>query len=171
MNADPVALAAKLKDSRIAADLTQEQVASALDLPHSAISELEAGHRSVSTLQLAKLADVFGCSVASFFEEEALSGQQEALIARLRAANVDGDELSHALRVYRAGVELAQLLQSDDFDVLVRRDSGREMIAQVVQLALKAYRQKKISQGKLRDLSLLLRIPAGTLLDQVEAAA
>jgi transcriptional regulator with XRE-family HTH domain len=171
MNADPVALAAKLKDARMAADLTQEQVASALALPHSAIFELEAGQRDVSTLQLARLAHVYGRSIASFFEEEAPSEEQVALVARLRTANVDGDELSHALRVYRAGVELVRLLQSDDADELARCDPNREMVARVIQLTLEAYQREKISQGKLRDLSSLLGISASTLLDQAEAAA
>jgi hypothetical protein len=51
-----------------------------------------------------------------------------------------------------------------------QRKPDREIVSQVLHLALEAYRREGISQGKLRDLSSLLDIPAQTLLELAEAA-
>lgn len=45
--------------ARLAANLTQEQVATALELSINAVVELESGKRTVSTLELSKLAQLF----------------------------------------------------------------------------------------------------------------
>lgn len=50
------------------------------------------------------------------------------------------------------------------------KQPDREIVSQVVHLALEAYRRELISQGKLRDLSSLLGIPAKTLVELAEAA-
>jgi hypothetical protein len=50
------------------------------------------------------------------------------------------------------------------------KQPDREIVSQVVHLALEAYRREFISQGKLRDLSSLLGIPAKTLVELAEAA-
>lgn len=46
----------------------------------------------------------------------------------------------------------------------------REIVMQVLHLAIESYRREHISQGKLRDLSTLLGIPAKKLLELAEAA-
>ena len=50
------------------------------------------------------------------------------------------------------------------------RKPYREMVSQVVHLALEAYRSEDISQGKLRDLSKLLNFSAKALGMLAEAA-
>ena len=46
----------------------------------------------------------------------------------------------------------------------------REIVSQVLRLALEGYRREEISRGKLRDLSSLLEIDASELLALAEAA-
>ena len=56
---------------------------------------------------------------------------------------------------------------------LERRDArtpDREIVSQVLHLALEAYRREEISQWKLRDLSSLHGVPAKDLLALVKAA-
>lgn len=114
MTIDQQTLATKLKEARTTAQFTQEQVAETLDLPRTAIVQIEAGNRAVSTLELAKLASLYGRPIASFFEP--VSEEDDVLVALFRAANVSDkeqpwqSEVSRYLAICRAGVELEQLL-------------------------------------------------------------
>ena len=56
MTIDQQSLASRLKEARIAANPMQEQVAGSLGFPRTALVQIEAGNRAVSTLELAKLA-------------------------------------------------------------------------------------------------------------------
>lgn len=115
MNIDQMTLGSRLKEARIAASFTQEQVAKALDLPRTAIVQAESGNRAVSTLELAKLAQLYGRPIASFFAE-ASAIEEDVLVALFRAAQVEGQdmpwqsEVSRYLGICRAGVELEHLL-------------------------------------------------------------
>ena len=51
-----------------------------------------------------------------------------------------------------------------------KRKPDREIVSQVVDLALEAFRREEISKGKLRDLSNLLDFSAKDLLMLAEAA-
>jgi len=116
MPIDQKILAARLREARLAANLTQEQAADAAGLPRTAIVQIEAGNRAVSTLELAKLAVLFGRSIASFFEEPIDDKEDDVFVALLRATSSINDqskwqdEISRCLAICRAGVELEQLL-------------------------------------------------------------
>jgi len=115
MNIDQMTLASRLKDARISASFTQEQVAKVLDLPRTAIVQSESGNRAVSTLELAKLAQLYGRPIASFFTE-AFAPEEDVHVALFRAAQAEGQdmpwqsEVSRYLGICRAGVELEHLL-------------------------------------------------------------
>ena len=115
MNIDQMTLASRLKKARIAARFTQEQAGKALELPRTAIVQAESGNRAVSTLELAKLAQLYGQPIASFFAE-ASGPEEDLLVALFRAAQVEGQDLpwhsevSRYLGICRAGVELEHLL-------------------------------------------------------------
>jgi hypothetical protein len=47
----------------------------------------------------------------------------------------------------------------------------RELISQIVWLAIEAYRREEVSQGWLRDLSEKLNLPADELVELAEAAS
>jgi transcriptional regulator with XRE-family HTH domain len=83
MNIDQMTLASRLKDARTSASFTQEQVAIALELPGTAIVQIESGSRTVSTLELARLAQLYGRPIASFFSEAPPSEEEDALVAML----------------------------------------------------------------------------------------
>lgn len=61
-------LAARLRIAREKLGLTQEQVAESIKVPRTAIVQIEAGNRKVSTLELASLAEVYGRTISSFFD-------------------------------------------------------------------------------------------------------
>lgn len=111
-----LALAAKLKNARKNANLTQDQVAQSLSLQRTAIVQIEAGNRAVSTLELTKFAQLYGCSISSFFSDDSSENEEDALVAIFRAAETEGDdapwqiEVGRHLGICRAGVELDRLL-------------------------------------------------------------
>jgi transcriptional regulator with XRE-family HTH domain len=73
-----MAIAARLKAAREQAGLTQGQAAKILGLHRPAVSEIEAGRRSVSAEELATLAETYGVSV------EWLANAEAADAARVR---------------------------------------------------------------------------------------
>ena len=115
MDIDQITLASRLKEARVAASLTQDQVAQAVDLPRTAIVQIESGNRAVSTMELAKLAQLYGRSIASFFAESP-SSEEDVLVALFRAAQAENQglpwqaEVARYLDICRAGVELERLL-------------------------------------------------------------
>jgi transcriptional regulator with XRE-family HTH domain len=58
-NSDREKIAARLKEARIQAGLSQAQAADKLGLQRPAISEIEAGNRKVSAEELIQLADLY----------------------------------------------------------------------------------------------------------------
>jgi Zn-dependent peptidase ImmA (M78 family)/DNA-binding XRE family transcriptional regulator len=70
---DEATIGRRLQRARLAAGLSQAQVATALEIPRPAVSLIEAGRRSVSSIELARLARLYGKSASAFLfqpEEE-----------------------------------------------------------------------------------------------------
>jgi transcriptional regulator with XRE-family HTH domain len=63
-NEKKVIIAARIREARKMAGLSQTQVAKMLDLHRPSISEIEAGNRSVSAEEIAQLAEIFDVSAS-----------------------------------------------------------------------------------------------------------
>lgn len=108
-------LAALLRRARENAGLSQQAVAEALGLPRTAVTAMESGKRSVSTLELTKLGELFRRPVADFlppFEEEA--GDPLVVLHRLEPG-FDADpevreSVERCVRLCRVGAQLEELL-------------------------------------------------------------
>lgn len=61
-------LVARLKAARIAAGLTQVEVAEELEMTQSAVSKCEAGERRVDAIELKAFADLYGVTVTFLIE-------------------------------------------------------------------------------------------------------
>ncbi len=72
---DAAQLGLRLRSARERSGISQQDAANSLELPRTAITNIEAGNRSVSTLELTRLAALYRCSPASFLE---VGGQTEA---------------------------------------------------------------------------------------------
>ena len=66
---DRLDLAKRLKDAREYLELSQDEVATALNVPRSAISLLEAGQRRVEALELKRLAEIYQRPIGYFTGE------------------------------------------------------------------------------------------------------
>ncbi len=88
-------LGAKLREAREYIGLRQDQVASHLKIPRTGVSEIEKGKRSVSALELKKLANLYQRSVQYFTGDEPAVPADVAFIARTASSlsNTDRKEL------------------------------------------------------------------------------
>jgi transcriptional regulator with XRE-family HTH domain len=62
-------LGVRLKEAREYLELSQDEVASALNVPRSAVSLIEAGQRKVDALELQKLAEIYQRPIGYFTGE------------------------------------------------------------------------------------------------------
>lgn len=88
-------LGAKLREAREYIGLKQDQVAAHLGIPRTAVSEIEKGKRSVSAIELKKLAHLYQRSVQYFTGDEPAVAPDVAFLARTASllSNTDRKEL------------------------------------------------------------------------------
>ncbi len=95
-----MAIAARLKAAREQAGLTQGQVARILGLHRPAISELEAGRRSVSAEELDTLAETYGVSVDWLLnKEEVDSARVRYELAARKLSNLRAEDIDQLLEL------------------------------------------------------------------------
>jgi Zn-dependent peptidase ImmA (M78 family)/transcriptional regulator with XRE-family HTH domain len=111
---DGAELGKRLRAARERLGLSQQAVADALGLPRTAVTNMESGLRPVSTLELTRLAALFGQSVAFFLslEEEAedLSVVLPRALPEIGGSPDIDREIRRILDLYREGAGLRGLL-------------------------------------------------------------
>lgn len=95
----------------------------------------------------------------------------QAALFRLKSlAVVNAPEFEELREKENLGLRFLELLELwDDLYGKETRSPDRELISQVVDLALEAFRREEISSGKMRDLSKLLGVSSKELLQLAEA--
>lgn len=78
-------LGGRLKQARELARLTQQKAAEILNLPRTAITQMESGNRCVSTLELTKFAKIYKHSVTELLKTQDNAKSDSPLIALYRA--------------------------------------------------------------------------------------
>ncbi len=78
---DEATIGRRLQRARVAAGLSQAQVATALEIPRPAVSLIEAGRRSVSSVELARLVRLYGKPASAFLFEP----EEEQILQYFRA--------------------------------------------------------------------------------------
>jgi Zn-dependent peptidase ImmA (M78 family)/DNA-binding XRE family transcriptional regulator len=159
-------LGQRLRAAREAAGLTQEDVAARLGLPRSAIAQIELGNRVVSSLELDRLAFLYGRDIRELLSDE--FREEDALIAMFRA-NADlahHAETADALRRCMAlGRELTSLerLVGLDRDVAAAVHYGLpvprskwEAIRQGANVADQERRRLGVGEAPISDIMELL---------------
>ncbi len=112
---DRQALGKKIRQLREKCCLTQEDVEKALGLPQKAFTHIESGARKVSTLELAKFAEMFHVPVSDFFVED--NQEEDDLLVTLHriAPGVESDpivrdQVAKCIQICREGIFLKDLL-------------------------------------------------------------
>lgn len=65
------AIVEKLRQARLAAGMTQEQVAKKLRKPQSFVARLESGQRRIDAVELSYVAEIYGCSLSQLLSDSA----------------------------------------------------------------------------------------------------
>jgi Zn-dependent peptidase ImmA (M78 family)/transcriptional regulator with XRE-family HTH domain len=91
-------LGRRLRVSREACQLTQEVVAGRLAVSRSTVAQIELGNRAVSSLELDRLATLYGRDIREFLAED--FREEDALVALFRAHPdvLERDQIADALR-------------------------------------------------------------------------
>lgn len=79
-------LGSRLKDAREYLELSQDEVAKALDLPRSAISLIETGQRKVEAMELKKLSEIYQRPIGHFTGETPAEPQVPETVQHLARA-------------------------------------------------------------------------------------
>ena len=157
----------RLSAARVARNLTQQSAADALGVPRTAITQIENGKRSVSTLELTKLARLYRRPVTCFIEETVPQEEDDALVALyrmapgLRQSPVVNDQVERCFDLCRAGITLGKALglarQSGPpmYDMPVPRTAG-EAVTQGEKLAHEERQRIGIGHFPIPDISELI---------------
>ena len=117
MTISPEEIGQRLRWARESRQITQETAGAALDLQRSAISLMESGQRQVSTLELTRLADLYGRPVERFVNPNSPLEKEDPVVALFRAepglqSETVQEQARRCLRLLREGASLRRLTGS-----------------------------------------------------------
>ena len=160
-------LGRRLRAAREARGLSQLVVADALGLPRTAVTQLEAGRRSVSTLELTRLSQLYLRPVTDFLQEHAADEDGDVLVALYRVApGLEEDPSTHKqvaryVNLCREGVRLERLLGTErragppSYETRVPHYSG-EAVSQGERAAEQERRRIGVGNAPIADVSELI---------------
>jgi Zn-dependent peptidase ImmA (M78 family)/transcriptional regulator with XRE-family HTH domain len=164
MSLDQAELGRRLKQGRESCGLTQEDTAREMDMARATVAQIELGHRSVSGLELAKLAHLYAKDIREFLAPTFIADSLTSVL--LRADDGSGDGVRAALRDCIAlGHQLRDLETllgiSRSTSGVASYPSGSllskwEAIQKGTQAALEERRRLGLGLGPLGDLPALL---------------
>jgi Zn-dependent peptidase ImmA (M78 family)/transcriptional regulator with XRE-family HTH domain len=157
--------AQRLKKAREDRSFSQQKVADALGIPRTAVVLIEKGERSVSTIELSRIADLFKMPISSFFEasEDRPALDDNAIFAKLRGtlpiANPAVErEVRHHLSLCRLGVELEKqigLLRRLELPSYERPDPGNKVEAAIQGEQIADQERRRLNLGDAPLLNLV----------------
>ncbi len=155
----------RLRSARESRGLSQQVTADAVGVSRSAITQMELGNRSVSTLELSRLAECFRLPVKYFFDKSA--EDEDVLVALYRMSpglqhvHAFSDQVGHCLSLCREGVSLKRTLGVEgytgppEFDIQPPRSIG-EAINQGDMVANHERRRLGIGDAPVHNMSELI---------------
>lgn len=161
-------LGRRLREAREACGLTQEQTSEKLNLSRSTIAQMELGNREVTSLELDKLAFLYGRDIRSFLATE--FSPQDAITVLFRAGSdlagneAVADELRHCIALGRELSNLENLLGIEqDYLVPAAYPLGIpankwEAIQQGNNVAQEERRRLDLGDGPIVDVAELLEV-------------
>lgn len=110
---EAIELGKRLRDARELSGINQDSAAATIGAPRTAISLIESGQRSVSTLELSKLASLYGRSPMAFFEEASQHESVRLLLRRTvdnQMGSGEKDGIMAAVDLWEEGARLETIL-------------------------------------------------------------
>ncbi len=164
---DPIKLGIQLRAARETRGLSQQAAADALGVPRTAVTQIESGKRSVSTLELTKLAECYRHPVSHFFREAVEDENEDVLVAlhrivpSLKRDSEVREQIDRCVSLCREGVVLEKILGLGPrtgppvHNVRVPRTAG-QAVTQAEQLADEERYRLNIGNAPLADVSELI---------------
>jgi Zn-dependent peptidase ImmA (M78 family)/transcriptional regulator with XRE-family HTH domain len=156
----------RLREARELASISQADAAEALGLPRTAVTQIEGGNRAVSTMELARLADLYRRPV-SWFLVDVPDAEEDVVVALHRIApGLDADpevriQVDRCVQICREGISLESLLGREERDgppayrEPVPRSTG-EAVAQGERVAEQERRRLELGSAPIADVTELL---------------
>ena len=158
-------LGARLRDARERRGLSQQVVADALGLPRTAVTNMEAGQRAVSTLELTKLADLYARPVAWLLAQQSSATDDLSIVLpralpEMQDAPEIGDAIRRMLDLFGDGAALRGMLD-DTIEQAVpnyaaRLASAGEAIRQGEMLALEERRRLGLGSAPIGNIAEMI---------------
>ena len=125
-------LGQRLKSAREVIGLTQQQVAGQVELTRVAISQIESGHRAVTSLELRRLSRLYGRDMVSFLEERPVEQNALAVLIHAHPDLIEnenlGDSFQNATELFREYTNLKERLGLDQEGVYLESKNIWESI-------------------------------------------
>lgn len=110
---NPIEFSNRLKKARESRGINQQSAADFLKIPRTAVTQIEAGKRSVSTLELTKFAKLYRYPI-SYFLDEAAENEEEIDVTLYRAApelsQLTQQQIFHYVDLCKQGIMLEKIL-------------------------------------------------------------
>ena len=160
-------LGLRLRAARRARGLRQEDAAKALGLPRTAVTQIESGNRSVSTLELTRLSKLYFRPISDLLREAPSDESDDVLTALNRAAPELKDDqdlqerVADCLLLCSYGTEFAQLLEilprpRPTCYAMPEPRSPRESMIQGEEVAKQERRRLGIGNAQIADVAGLI---------------
>lgn len=156
-------LGRRLRVARELCGRSQQEAADAIEAPRTAVTQIEAGNRAVTTLELTRLARLYRVNITRFFEEEA---DDISVILHRAESGLDQDptikqKIKRCLELCQAGRRIEKLLKGDAermpaFYLLGAPRNTGEAVAQAEQVAEQERRRLGIETLPIPDVAELL---------------
>ncbi len=162
---DAVQIGLRLRAARERRGLSQQEVADGLKLPRTAVTNIETGNRSISTLELTKLAALYRLSVAHIVEEDLAEADDLSVVlprALQEATNGPGyrEAIDPIIDLCREGAALRHMLDQD-FELSLPDYAGRittagEAIRHAENVALEERRRLGLGNAPVGSIAELI---------------
>ena len=154
-------LGQRLKSAREAIGLPQQRVADQVALTRVAISQIESGHRAVSSLELMRLSRLYGQDMASFLEEKPVEKEALAVLIRAHPDLIEnenpGDSLQNATELLQEYTNLKEFLGLDQEGVYLESKNIWESIQIGEQVAEAEHSRLELGIDPILDMAQLAR--------------
>jgi Zn-dependent peptidase ImmA (M78 family)/transcriptional regulator with XRE-family HTH domain len=166
MSFNQVALGQRLRAARENRGISQQVVADELGLPRTAVTQMEGGRRSVSTLELAELSRMYNHPISDFFSDEAVAEDDLLLALHRMEPELQEDpevknEVARCLAICREGADLERVLGKIDAEPLplysatAPRSTG-EAVSQGTSVAEQERQRLGLGKTPIADMSDLI---------------
>ena len=165
---DAKTLGRRLCAARAARGLSQQEAAQALGLARTAITQLEAGNRSVSTLELTAMSELYLRRVSDFLQEDQAEDDDDDVLVALHRAAPDLEQypatrkqVARCVHLCREGVALERLLGAAPrscpprYESRMPRSPG-EAVSRGGQAAEQERRRLGVGSAPMADVSTLI---------------